>query len=596
MVTSLPGTGQDESLNREALISDVGSKVTILHIEDDASFADLVSDFLERERDYFEVLTETTPQDGIERFENERIDCIISDYDMPGMNGLDVLRDVREKQPQLPFILFTGKGSEEIASEAISAGVTEYLQKRGGTEQYEVLANRVEQAVARRRAEKQVERGFKAIETANEGISLLNDTGEFIYVNEAYARIVGYERNELLGEHFETIYPDNDIDFVYEEMIPKAHEGEWTGTTVYERKGGGAVTVEHSLSYTTDDTMICTISESDEAVRETLSLRERAMDEAPAGIIITDPDREDNPIIYANDGFVELTGFPRDEIIGRNCRFLQGEKTREEPVTQMRDAVDAAEPIAVELRNYRKNGEMFWNRVTITPLFDDGGELDYFVGFQEDVTARRALMEGYGSLGSVLSHDFQNPLQTVRGRLELAIETGNTDHIEDAMPSVNRLEELIDDIASVLKTGEIAPQRDQINIERVAESVWAAREKCDEESSLTVVDSPEVTGDPDAIRRMMENLLGNSIEHGEPPVNIRVGGLEDGLYVEDDGPGIPEENREKVFEQGFSTKEDGDETGLGMTSVRQIVLAHGWRITITDSEALGGVRFEIQTG
>jgi len=595
MVTAPAGTDQSESLDREALIPDVGSEVSILHIEDDAAFAELVSNFLQRERDSFEVLTETDPRDGIKRVENERIDCVISDYDMPEMNGLGVLKEVRKKHPQLPFILFTGKGSEEIASEAISAGVTDYLQKRKGTEQYGMLANRVEQAVARRRAEKQVERGFNAIETANDGISLLNDTGEFIYVNEAYAKIVGYERDELLGEHFETIYPDNDIDFVYEEMIPEAKEGEWTGTTVYERKDGDVITVEHSISYTTGDTMICTISESDEEVREALSLREQAMDEAPIGIVITDADREDNPIIYANDGFAEVTGYSREETVGRNCRFLQGEETREEPIAEMRDAIDAAESVAVELRNYRKNGEMFWNRVTIAPLFDDSGDVDYFVGCQEDVTARREIMAEYGSLGSVLSHDLQNPLQTVRGRLELAIETGNIDHVEEAIPSVDRLEALTNDIASVLQTGTITPKRDYVSVERAAESVWESREDCHDESSLEVVDSPAVTGNRGAIGRMMDNLIGNSIEHGEPPVTIRVGGLEDGFYVEDDGPGIPEGNREKVFEQGFSTKESGDETGVGMTSVRQIVLAHGWRITITDSEELGGVRFEIRT-
>lgn len=386
MIINRLESDQGGSLHQQAFLSDANRDVCILHIEDDPSFADLVAEFLERNRSYFTVITETDPHDSIKRVREDAIDCVVCDYEMPGLNGLDVLQEVRVESPQLPFILFTGKGSEEIASEAISAGVTEYLQKSGGTEQYEVLANRVEQAVARRRAEQQVERGFRAIETAHDGISLLNEDGEFIYANDSYTDIVGYDQDELIGEHFEKIYPEADIETVYEEMIPQAKADEWTGTTVYQRKDGTTVSVQHSLSYTSEDTMVCTISENDTEVREALSLREQAMDEAPIGITITDPHQADNPIIYANDKFVELTGYPRDEIMGRNCRFLQGDETQCEPVEQMRQAIDVKEPVRVVLRNYRKDGELFWNRVTIAPLFDEANELDHFVGFQEDVT------------------------------------------------------------------------------------------------------------------------------------------------------------------------------------------------------------------
>jgi len=201
MTSSSPHPELEDTLDEHALLSDIKGGVTVLHIEDDSSFADLVSTFLDREREYFEIQTETNPTDGVERAKQGEVDCIVCDYDMPERDGLDVLEAVRADLPELPFILFTGKGSEEIASEAISAGVTEYLQKEGGTEQYEVLANRIEQAVARRRAERQVTRGFRAIETAHDGISLLDIDGKFMYVNEAYAETVGYERTELLGQH-----------------------------------------------------------------------------------------------------------------------------------------------------------------------------------------------------------------------------------------------------------------------------------------------------------------------------------------------------------------------------------------------------------
>lgn len=366
--------------------------VCILHVDDDTQITELTKTYLERIDDEFTVTTAASAVEALTRLNENEFDCIISDYDMPNTDGIELLEIVREQHPDLPFILFTGKGSEEIASEAITAGVTEYLQKSGGTDQYTVLANRIKQAVARHRAEKQVERGFHAIETAHDGISLLNRHGEFIYVNEAYADITGYERSELVGEHFETLYPEENINIPYDEIIPTAREtGDWEGKTIFRTKNGDQTTVDHLISFTSEEAMVCTISEIDEAdeVRKELSLKERAMDEAPIGITISDPSQDDNPIIYTNDEFVEMTGYDRGEIEGRNCRFLQGKETREEPVAEMRRAIEVEEPVSVELRNYRNDGEMFWNRVMIAPLYGEDGELEHFVGFQEDVTPRR---------------------------------------------------------------------------------------------------------------------------------------------------------------------------------------------------------------
>jgi len=127
----------------------------------------------------------------------------------------------------------------------------------------------------------------------------------------------------------------------------------------------------------------------DLGVREELRLKERSMDEAPVGITISDPAQPDNPLIYVNDAFERLTGYGKAETVGRNCRFLQGEESDPEAIRQMREAVDRQEPVSVELVNYRKNGEKYWNRVDIAPLRDEAGEVTHFVGFQTDVTARK---------------------------------------------------------------------------------------------------------------------------------------------------------------------------------------------------------------
>ena len=131
--------------------------VRILHVDDEREFAALVKLFLERERETFEVVSETDPEEILPHLETGAVDCIVSDYEMPDMDGLELLETVREEYPDLPFILFTGNGTEAVASEAISAGVTDYLQKDGGGDQFAVLANRIENAVQQYESERKFE-------------------------------------------------------------------------------------------------------------------------------------------------------------------------------------------------------------------------------------------------------------------------------------------------------------------------------------------------------------------------------------------------------------------------------------------------------
>ena len=131
--------------------------IRVLHVDDEPSFADMVSAFLERGDDRFDVETVTGAAGAESRLSESAFDCVVSDYDMPDTNGIEFLKRVRETRPDLPFVLFTGKGSEAVASDAISAGVTEYLQKQSGTEQYELLAHRIKNAVEGHRSVQRAE-------------------------------------------------------------------------------------------------------------------------------------------------------------------------------------------------------------------------------------------------------------------------------------------------------------------------------------------------------------------------------------------------------------------------------------------------------
>mgnify|MGYP006279681775 CR=1 FL=1 len=128
-------------------------------------------------------------------------------------------------------------------------------------------------------------------------------------------------------------------------------------------------------------------SASTDAVDE--ALKTRTMDEAPVGITVADAAQPDMPLVYVNAAFERITGYPTSYAVGRNCRFLQGSATRQKPVSEMRSAIEAGESTTVELRNYRRSGELFWNEVALAPLRNEEGEIAYYVGFQQDVTRRK---------------------------------------------------------------------------------------------------------------------------------------------------------------------------------------------------------------
>ncbi|KDE60093.1 histidine kinase [Halostagnicola sp. A56] len=119
------------------------------------------------------------------------------------------------------------------------------------------------------------------------------------------------------------------------------------------------------------------------------AVKARAVNEAPVGVTISDPSLADNPLVYVNDTYQEVTGYAFEDIIGQNCRVLQGPDSSPEAVAEMRAAIDEERPVTVELKNYREDGTEFWNEVTIAPVYDDRGDLANYVGFQNDITARK---------------------------------------------------------------------------------------------------------------------------------------------------------------------------------------------------------------
>ncbi|MFW6000470.1 MAG: PAS domain S-box protein, partial [Halorubrum sp.] len=194
----------------------MSDRIPVLLVDDDPDLRAVTASFLERETDRIAVETAPDAAAGLDVVAERDVECVVSDYEMPGRDGLAFLAEVRERHPELPFILFTGRGSEEVASEAISAGVTDYLQKRGGTERYERLANRIVDAVEKRRAERDAEQAveqFRAVaEGASDAIVTVDTGGEIRFANPAVESVFGYEPEEIAGEPLTTLMPERHRD------------------------------------------------------------------------------------------------------------------------------------------------------------------------------------------------------------------------------------------------------------------------------------------------------------------------------------------------------------------------------------------------
>ena len=326
---------------------------------------------------------------------------------------------------------------------------------------------------------------------------------------------------------------------------------------------------------------------------EDLKLKERAMDEAPVGITITDPSREDNPLIYCNEQFERLTGY--EDVIGENCRFLQGEGTDPDTRAQIREAVDDDRPVSVDILNYRKEGASFWNKLDIAPLHDDTGAVTYFVGFQADITDRKIRERRLEVLNRVLSHNLRNKMTVIEGHTELLQDEYDGDHpesldiIESTATDLVGLADTVREVDAALSGP--APAEPTDLTDRLEQLVGACRDRFpDATFRLTVPEDDPCRVVVPRFMAAIEEAVENAIKHNdtpEPVVEIRIAGQSAdwiSVEIEDNGPGIPEQELD-VLETGETPLNHADR--LGLWFIYWVVRRVGGEFTVEEAEPRG---------
>ncbi|RJX47868.1 histidine kinase dimerization/phospho-acceptor domain-containing protein [Halonotius pteroides] len=335
---------------------------------------------------------------------------------------------------------------------------------------------------------------------------------------------------------------------------------------------------------------------------DTSTIYERITD----GFFAVDRDWE---YTYVNSEGAALTDRPRAELIGTRVWDAFPELVDTPFEDALRRAMDSGETTEVEA-HYQPHG--IWYDVRAYP--DDNGISIYFRDITQRVARRKKLErenERLEQFANIISHDLRNPLAVAQGNVELVKdEHGTTDELETVSRALDRMEALIDDMLALARQEQGIKETDSISLPEIAEDCWTTIESAD--ATLEVVSGYGFTGDKQRVKQLFENIFRNAIEHGGPAdptianrhtdsevftdadadLLVRVGSLddEDGFYIENSGADIPETEHDRIFENGYSTGEEG--LGLGLTIVKGIVSAHDWDIAVTDG-SLSGPRFEI---
>lgn len=582
--------------------------IEVLHVDDNMEFGEMVSTFLPREDDRLSVHSTTNPEDGLEILADRDIDCIVSDYHMPGYDVIEFLEQLQDDNPHIPYILFTGKGSEKVASEAISAGVTDYLLKEGGTDQYAILANRIINAVSTFQAEQELEQTreyFRTIlDEASDYVMIVGEDGQVNYISPAVERVMGYTPAEMEGiVAFELTHPD-DLSIATDAFVDLFQNPDQERTVEFRARHAddswrwlevrGRNLVEDPVI---EGVMvnIRDITQRKERDAELDSLRNRfqAFVEYSSDIITIIDD--DGRITYESPALEGILGYKPDERVGDIAFEYIHPEYRASVVDRFSQVITAERETTERIEYRTRHADGTWRWIESIGNAQTDSAIGGYVINSRDITDRKTYErklekqnKRLDQFANALSHDLRNPLNVAQGRLKMLSDEFESAHFAPIENAHQRMGGLIEDLLKLAREGESSTDIEPVDLTSLVQASW---ENVTTGDGRLIVDLDRtINADESRLKQVFENLFANAIKHGGGDVVVRLGELDDGIYIEDDGPGIAEQDRKRIFEAGYSLKHDGP--GFGLSIVNEIVDAHEWEIRVIDGSD-GGARFEI---
>jgi PAS domain S-box-containing protein len=456
------------------------------------------------------------------------------------------------------------------------------------------------------------------VDELREGCLVVDAEGRVVADNDAAKRLLAVDRT--VGRRVEGLLPDG-----FELPAPVAESGLGTDPEPATSEADADVpalsrlpTPPAGVGWTVDGTGTQCVVER-RGNRRALSVRVVALDDrVPADRLVTLADvsdrravadryrslvdrssallsvlTPDGTITYQTPVVEDLLGYAADRLVGEAFLDLVHEEDRKRVQTAFTKPLrDPAASARVEYRLRTADGDY----VVLESLASNPADVDGLVVNSQDVTQRKyrerrleQQNERLDEFASIVSHDLRNPVDVAGGNLELAREADDPEpYYQEIEGALGRMEAIIDDVLTLARQGETVVDTEAVDFETVARDAW---ENVDTPAAtLTVTSSREIDADYDRLLSILENLYRNATDHVGPEVSLRTGATDAGFFVEDDGPGIPPEDRDLVFDTGFTTAAEG--TGFGLAIVQRLAAAHDWSVAVSDGRE-GGARFDV---
>lgn len=596
-----------------------------MHVDDDPVLQEIMKLMLQDLEGSIEIDNASSVDEGLAKLAAKTYDLVVSDYDMPMKNGLDFLQQIRQNKNLTPFILFTGKGREEVAIRALNLGADGYYNKQGTPETvYGELAHGItlvtEKAKANSALEASEKRYHTLMDNAAEAIFIHDIKGKILDVNEQACKNLQYTKEELLSKSIKDISVTAENDKRLNEIWSKVLTGNTISLQSTQiRKDKSRFPVEVTLSIISFDkeklviALVKDITERKKAedyLKFSKEFSESIINSVDEMLLVIDVN--DFKIVDGNVAALKQTGCSKAELIGKTCFAMTHHSSFHcqppNDICPIQAVIETGNPVTVEHVHLDENNNPRIVEVWARPVINPEGK-NVIIHVAKDITEhkeaeeRLELMmdqlvlvnEKLGVVGSMTRHDVRNKLSTVTGYAYL-LKKKHSDQA-DIVEGLGKMEQAVKES---MKIFDFAKMYEQIGVEEL--TIIDVEAKLTEATTLFSGLLPKIINEchgltvlaDSFLRQLFYNFIDNTRKYGKKTTTIRVHyekADQDSLRLvyEDDGVGISAENKLKLFTEGFST---GGSTGFGLFLTKKMIDVYGW--TIIENGELGkGAKFTI---
>lgn len=576
----------------------------ILLVDDDKDLLMVTMEYLKQEDPSFEFVLAISAYEALAKMAETKFVAIVSDYQMPGMDGLELLKRIRDEYNDIPFIMFTGRGREEVAVRALNLGADYYLTKGiEPTSLYGELAHIISRVIEHRQTEhalRESEQKYRElVEKLHEGVLVENAAEVITFVNPRTSELLGYSIDELIGQLTSFIIPEKESEKIREETAKRSLGISSTYEATLQAKDRNLIHVIISPTPLFSDTgtfrgvlSVFTDITERKKVEELLerSERDKSLILANTADLILYSDR-DLVVKWANQASGDSVNSLPDDLVGRHCYEIWHQ--RNEPcvfcpvVKSMETGqIQEAEIVSPDGRFYHIRG---------VPVREDNGTIVGAVEIAREVTKYKEKEEALNKTNTLLrlqkkelseftqtlSHNLGNRLHDIEGYAGLFLKKQDEAYVTRIQTITQNMAKILHRSVALAEAGLAIGKTVEVDTKQLIQE--AAETVIPEKITLIIRDLSPVIADPEKLSQIFQNLLENAVIHGEPSIievkqHISETGLS--ILITNNGKPIPKEHRTEVFQRGFTTKK---RSGLGLTIVKKLVQAHNWQIYLEDA-------------